>query len=198
MNRSINTKLFISNLPREYSVDLLIKKITKWIGTYPNLQIIQNKKNPNNGLAILYSVTHEQSIILKQKTKNKKFLNRQLNVSDYKPRTKKQLQANKKKYYNSNKAKTKKKKKKQKMNKKNKKKKKKYIISNLPREYSVDLLIKNHQMDWYISKPFKLYKTKNPNNGLVTFIQLLSEQSIILKNKNQNKKFKSATQCLGL
>ncbi|KAJ3442492.1 hypothetical protein M0812_12228 [Anaeramoeba flamelloides] len=97
MNRSINTKLFISNLQREYSVDLLIKTITKWIGTYPNLQIIQNKKNPNNGLAILYSVTHEQSIILKQKTKNKKFLNRLLNVSDYKPRTKKQFQANKKK-----------------------------------------------------------------------------------------------------
>ncbi|KAJ3430745.1 hypothetical protein M0812_02417 [Anaeramoeba flamelloides] len=57
MNPSINTKLFISNLPRENSVDLLIKKITKWIGTYPNLQIIQNKKNPNNGLAILYPVT---------------------------------------------------------------------------------------------------------------------------------------------
>ncbi|KAJ6231870.1 RNA-binding protein [Anaeramoeba flamelloides] len=118
MNRNTNSKLFISNLPKEYSVDLLIKKITKWIGSYPGLQILQNKKNPNNGLAILSSITQEQSIVLIQMFKKTKFQNRQLRVSNYVPRKKKNFQINKKENYSSNKAKTKNEQEKTKKNKK--------------------------------------------------------------------------------
>ncbi|KAJ3448250.1 hypothetical protein M0812_00728 [Anaeramoeba flamelloides] len=73
MYRSTTKKLFISNLPKEYSVDLLLRTISNWTEDVPNLQIISNKKNPDNGLAILCSVSQEQSIILKQKLPKKQF-----------------------------------------------------------------------------------------------------------------------------
>ncbi|KAJ3429262.1 hypothetical protein M0812_24606 [Anaeramoeba flamelloides] len=83
MQRSIKSKLLITNLPQKYSVDLLIQKISIWIGTNPNVQILQNKKNPNNRLAIITSITQEQAIILKQKATENTFQNRQLKVSNY-------------------------------------------------------------------------------------------------------------------
>ncbi|KAJ6244297.1 hypothetical protein M0813_21562 [Anaeramoeba flamelloides] len=88
MYRSTTKKLFISNLPKEYSVDLLLRTISNWTEDVPNLQIISNKKNPDNGLAILCSVSQEQSIILKQKLPKKQFQGRFLKVADFVPKEK--------------------------------------------------------------------------------------------------------------
>ncbi|KAJ3443541.1 hypothetical protein M0812_09384 [Anaeramoeba flamelloides] len=104
MQRNNNIKLFMTNLPRKYSVDLLIQKITNWIGTTPNVQILQNKKNPNNGLAIITSITHEQANMLKQNAMENTFQNRQLKVSNYVQKRRNTQTKNKNKY-NINKAK---------------------------------------------------------------------------------------------
>ncbi|KAJ6250199.1 hypothetical protein M0813_16254 [Anaeramoeba flamelloides] len=90
MYRSTTKKLFISNLPKEYSVDLLLRTISNWTEDVPNLQIISNKKNPDNGLAILCSVSQEQSIILKQKLPKKQFQGRFLKVADFVPKRKRE------------------------------------------------------------------------------------------------------------
>ncbi|KAJ3433950.1 hypothetical protein M0812_20007 [Anaeramoeba flamelloides] len=64
-------KLFIKNLPRQYSIDKLVQLIKKKTHCSPNLEILQKKKNPNNGLAILTPLSKANEIRMKQQLSNK-------------------------------------------------------------------------------------------------------------------------------
>ncbi|KAJ3432243.1 RNA recognition motif rrm domain containing protein [Anaeramoeba flamelloides] len=91
-------KLFIKNLPRQYSIDKLVQLIKKKTHCSPNLEILQNKKNPNNGLAILTPLSKANEIRMKQQLSNKfSFCKRTITVTEYEPREKNKNKNKKKK-----------------------------------------------------------------------------------------------------
>ncbi|KAJ6235911.1 hypothetical protein M0813_28185 [Anaeramoeba flamelloides] len=95
MKSNIN-KLFLKNLPKDYSIDKLVQLIKLKTGCSPNIEIIQNKKNPNNGLARLAPFSKENEITIKQRLSNNfDFENRRISIDIYD----KQKKENKKKNF---------------------------------------------------------------------------------------------------
>ncbi|KAJ6234565.1 hypothetical protein M0813_29156 [Anaeramoeba flamelloides] len=83
MKSNIN-KLFLKNLPKDYSIDKLVQLIKLKTGCSPNIEIIQNKKNPNNGLARLAPFSKENEITIKQRLSNNfDFENRRISIDIY-------------------------------------------------------------------------------------------------------------------
>ncbi|KAJ3445509.1 hypothetical protein M0812_11386 [Anaeramoeba flamelloides] len=90
------SKLFLKNLPKDYSIDKLDQLIKLKTGCSPNIEIIQNKKNPNNGLARLAPFSKKNEITIKQRLSNNfDFENRRISIDIYD----KQKKENKKKNF---------------------------------------------------------------------------------------------------
>ncbi|KAJ6233172.1 hypothetical protein M0813_30278 [Anaeramoeba flamelloides] len=103
MKSNIN-KLFLKNLPKDYSIDKLVQLIKLKTGCSPNIEIIQNKKNPNNGLARLAPFSKENEITIKQRLSNNfDFENRRISIDIYD----KQKKENKRKIFKTKKNKKK-------------------------------------------------------------------------------------------
>ncbi|KAJ3446850.1 RNA recognition motif rrm domain containing protein [Anaeramoeba flamelloides] len=84
MNSDKIQKIFLKNLPSKYSIDKLIALIEDKTNCSPNIGIIKNKKNPNNGLVIITPLSKENEAIIKQNLcDNFYFEQRQILVSEY-------------------------------------------------------------------------------------------------------------------
>ncbi|KAJ3441072.1 tho complex subunit [Anaeramoeba flamelloides] len=59
-------KLFFKNLPSKYSIDKLVQFIEEKSQCSPNIEIIKNKKNPNNGLAKITPSSKKNEELIKQ------------------------------------------------------------------------------------------------------------------------------------
>ncbi|KAJ3449033.1 hypothetical protein M0812_01522 [Anaeramoeba flamelloides] len=106
MNNDKIQKIFLKNLPSKYSIDKLVALIEDKTNCSPNIGIIKNKKNPNNGLFIITPLSKENEAIIKQNLcDNFYFEQRQILVSEYDKeyKYKKKLFTKKKRKKNKNK-----------------------------------------------------------------------------------------------
>ncbi|KAJ3428802.1 hypothetical protein M0812_24136 [Anaeramoeba flamelloides] len=77
-------KLFFKNLPSKYSIDKLVQFIEEKSQCSPNIEIIKNKKNPNNGLAKITPSSKKNEELIKQALgDNFYFEKRKIIVADY-------------------------------------------------------------------------------------------------------------------
>ncbi|KAJ3429846.1 RNA-binding protein [Anaeramoeba flamelloides] len=72
MNSDKIQKIFLKNLPSKYSIDKLVALIEDKTNCSPNIGIIKNKKNPNNGLVIITPLSKENEAIIKQNLYHKR------------------------------------------------------------------------------------------------------------------------------
>ncbi|KAJ3434775.1 RNA and export factor binding protein [Anaeramoeba flamelloides] len=107
-------KLFFKNLPSKYSIDKLVQFIEEKSQCSPNIEIIKNKKNPNNGLAKITPSSKKNEELIKQALgDNFYFEKRKIIVADYsnkkfKMKKKKQKETKEKYLQEKNKKSTKK------------------------------------------------------------------------------------------